>query len=334
MTVYRSNAQLVGSRGVIALPEGFVYHDNETLDASKKVAEYAKKYQVVEDHQVAQNLLISLQKGDQNKQKIPKYESSSNNVGREIPLNDILSFENTRYFNTPVENRQNVPLEAIEKERANGKIRLLPGEGVIPAQRYAPKTTNRFEAVNTEQSERAKNKGETIFDDGPNETKLKYQYKGRPILKEYYDKYFGKAKHAPLNIESPRSRQSTPKIFTAQPATASFHPQPTTSLQQNNQRASVSLQKPQAVPVSPEYQHVFPSSPEYPQLVRAPQEYQHSVPATQGYPQPVRIQQEYPQAMPVPHGYPHAVPVPQGYAEAQLFGGGVPHDYSFLVNHG
>merc|ERR1719244_24329 len=75
-------------------------------------------------------------------------------------------------------------------------------------QKYAPKSTNRFEASVTEESERAKNKGETIFDDGANETKLKYQYKGRPILKEYYDKYFGKTKHGSEKVEVPRSSLS------------------------------------------------------------------------------------------------------------------------------
>jgi len=212
--VSQSHAQLVGSRGVVSLPEGFVYHDNETLDASKRAAEYARTFQVVEDHQVAQQKLIILQKDHLSKEAEPKYANSVNKVGRKIPINSVLSFENSRLFNPPVENRLNVPLEEVEKERENGKIRLLPGQGVIPSQRYATKTPGRFDSADTEESERAKNAGETVFDDGPNETKLKYQYKGRPVLGEYYDKYFGKTKHDHKKspIETPKS---SPSFLTA-----------------------------------------------------------------------------------------------------------------------
>lgn len=212
--VSQSHAQLVGSRGVVSLPEGFVYHDNETLDASKRAAEYARTFQVVEDHQVAQQKLIILQKDHLSKEAEPKYANSLNKVGRKIALNSVLSFENSRLFNPPVENRLNVPLEEVEKERENGKIRLLPGQGVIPSQRYAAKTPGRFDSADTEESERAKNAGETVFDDGPNETKLKYQYKGRPVLGEYYDKYFGKTKHDHKKspIETPKS---SPSFLTA-----------------------------------------------------------------------------------------------------------------------
>merc|ERR1711970_319480 len=264
------------------------------------VAEYAKKYQAVEEHQVAQNQLISLQQGNEKADTIPKYQSSSNNVGKPIPLNKILSFENTRNFITPVKNRMNVPLAEIEKERANGEIRLLPGEGVIPSQKYAPKSTNRFEGSITEESERAKNKGETIFDDGVNETKLKYQYKGRPILKEYYDKYFGKTKHASEKVEAPRSSQST----------GSFLTQFTT-----NKALS-------ELPVDPVYQSGVRVAQQQPQAVST------------GLQQAVAIPQGLPQVLPVPQGYPQGYPqeYPQGYTQAPVFNPN--RHYSYLVNHG
>ena len=322
VTLHQSHGQLVGSRGVVALPEGFVYHDNETLDASKRVAEYAKKYQAVEDHQVAQNQLISLQQGNEKTASIPKYQSSSNDVGKPIPLNEILSFENTRTFITPVENRMNVPLAEIEKERDNGKIRLLPGEGVIPSQKYAPKSTNRFEASITEESERAKNKGETIFDDGVNETKLKYQYKGRPILKEYYDKYFGKTKHAQEKIEAPRSSQSTSSLLRQLSTNKALSELPIAAGNQNV--VPVAQLQPQAV------------STGYQQSVAIPQGLPQVLPVTQGYPQ--EYQQGYPQGqpevLPVPQGYPQGYPqeYPQGYPQAPIFNPN--RHYSYLVNHG
>eukprot|EP00091_Calanus_sinicus_P008685 TRINITY_DN20852_c0_g1_i1.p1 TRINITY_DN20852_c0_g1~~TRINITY_DN20852_c0_g1_i1.p1 ORF type:complete len:196 (-),score=43.56 TRINITY_DN20852_c0_g1_i1:432-980(-) len=130
VAVPQSQAQLVGSRGVVILPAGFVYHDNETLDASRRAAEYAKTVHVVQDHQVAQQKLITLQKDHLSKETEPKYANSLNKIGRQIPLNSVLSFEDSRLFNPPVENRLNVQLEEVEKERANGKIRLLPGQGV------------------------------------------------------------------------------------------------------------------------------------------------------------------------------------------------------------
>jgi len=322
VTLHQSHGQLVGSRGVVGLPEGFVYHDNETLAASKKVAEYAKKYQAVEEHQVAQNQLISLQQGNEKKDSIPKFQSSSNNVGKPIPLNEIISFENTRNFITPVENRMNVPIAEIEKERANGQIRLLPGEGVIPSQKYAPKSTNRFEASVTEESERAKNKGETIFDDGVNETKLKYQYKGRPILKEYYDKYFGKTKHGSEKVEAPRSSQSTGSFLTQFTTNKALSELPVDPVYQNG--VPVAQQQPQGV------------STGYQQSVAIPQGLPQVLPVPQGYPQeyPQGYPQGPPQVLPVPQGYPQGYPqeYQQGYTQAPIFNPN--RHYSYLVNHG
>ena len=40
MCVERVSAQF-GSRGVVKLPDGWVYHDNQTLDASKNAARFA-----------------------------------------------------------------------------------------------------------------------------------------------------------------------------------------------------------------------------------------------------------------------------------------------------
>jgi len=238
VAVPQSQAQLVGSRGVVSLPVGFVYHDNDTLDASKRAAEYARTFQVVEDHQVAQQKLITLQQDHLSKETEPKYANSLNKVGRQIPLNSILSYENSKLLNPPLENRLNVPLEEVEKERANGKIRLLPGQGVIPSQRYATKSPGRFDSEDIEESERAKNTGKTVFDDGPNETKLKYQYKGRPVLGEYYDKYFGKTKHdhkkspsetprsSPSFLTSYPSHLAAPKAATASTARPAYPPAP------------------------------------------------------------------------------------------------------------
>ena len=231
----------MGSRGLVSLPTGFIYHDNETLDASREVAKYAKQYQEVSDHQVAQKRLISLQNGGNEVSRVPKYTGTNNRIGKEVSLNSILGFEESRQLTPPEENRFNKPLPEIERERENGKIRLLPGEGVIPSQKYAAKTSNRFENQNVEESERSKNTGQTIFDDGLNETKLKYQYKSRPILKEYYDKYFGKeskSKHAIK--ETPRSKVAVPS---SPPSSSS------------------SLLSPHNIPTAPVAQANFPKAP-------------------------------------------------------------------------
>jgi len=205
-------SQLVGHRGVVQLPKGFIYHDNDTLKASREVAEYAKTYEVVEAHKIAQNKIIALQSNHLSSNKKPVFRGSSGKLGKELLDTEILAFEDSRRFDPPFENRMNVKLPEVEKERENGKIRLLPGEGVIPSQRYAEKTSNRFEGLSSEESERARNRGETVFDDGLNETKVKYQYKSRPILGEYFDKYYGKQSKTSLK-ETPRTRPIQPQSF-------------------------------------------------------------------------------------------------------------------------
>ena len=209
--LYVVNAQLVGSRGVVKLPPGFVYHDEDTLPASRRVAIYAKKYQEKDNHKADENKLISLQRNDLGMRKKPQFATFINKIGHPLALENVVGFEDSRLFITPVENRMNVPLEEIEEERRNGQIRLLPGEGTIPAQKYAPKTKNRFDQEVKEESERSKNAGETIFDDGPNETKLKYQYKGHPITGEYYDKYFGNNRDTKSMVENAKNYQKEVK---------------------------------------------------------------------------------------------------------------------------
>merc|ERR1712055_544141 len=55
-------SQLIGHRGVISLPDNFEYRDEETMRASRDVADYALRYQPLIYHEAQQNRLIEVQK--------------------------------------------------------------------------------------------------------------------------------------------------------------------------------------------------------------------------------------------------------------------------------
>merc|ERR1719369_682272 len=132
-------------------------------------------------------------------------------------------------------------------------------------QNYAPKSTNRFEASVTEESERAKNKGETI-------------------LNEYYDKYFGKTKHGSEKVEAPRSSQSTGSFLTQFTTNKALSELPVDPAYQNG------------VPVAQQQPHGVSTG--YQQSVAIPQGLPQVLPVPQGYPQgyPQEYQQGYTQA--------------------------------------
>ena len=53
-------AQLIGSRGVIHLKEGYEYRDKQTVAASEAVAKYAKKYQPFADNEAMSRNEVSI----------------------------------------------------------------------------------------------------------------------------------------------------------------------------------------------------------------------------------------------------------------------------------
>merc|ERR1712126_323079 len=56
-------SQLVGNRGVISdLPDNFAYRDEETMEASRHVSEFARQYQPLADHEAQVNRLVEVQK--------------------------------------------------------------------------------------------------------------------------------------------------------------------------------------------------------------------------------------------------------------------------------
>merc|ERR1711955_93359 len=58
-----SPSQLIGNRGVISnLPDNFAYRDEETMEASRQVSEFARQYQPLADHEAQVNRLVEVQK--------------------------------------------------------------------------------------------------------------------------------------------------------------------------------------------------------------------------------------------------------------------------------
>jgi hypothetical protein len=103
------SGQLIGSRGVIKLKEGVEYRDADTVDSSKAVANFAKKYQPFFDD-VAKKRKEQI-KSTQN--SISFLTKSQNKIGRKLEYADIFNFESSRLLDPLEELRFNKPLKEI-----------------------------------------------------------------------------------------------------------------------------------------------------------------------------------------------------------------------------
>ena len=97
-----------GSRGVVSLPPGWVYHDNLTLDASRAAARFA----IIQQHKESERKVLSLQGrfqtagSGQDSVITPVYgQQTGGKVGREYQAQEVLAYGDALFFNPPEENR-------------------------------------------------------------------------------------------------------------------------------------------------------------------------------------------------------------------------------------
>jgi len=131
-----------GSRGVVKLPNGWVYHDNQTLDASRSAGRFALHQQ----HRDNERRVLGLQgripgAGGNEEVMKPSYGKSPNKVGREQLAQEVLAFGDTLYFNPPEENRANVKIDALETERLTGLSDLTPNRFDSVSMKSKPRRT-------------------------------------------------------------------------------------------------------------------------------------------------------------------------------------------------
>merc|ERR1712212_105704 len=95
------SCQLVGSRGVVGLPDGFQYRDQETLLASMAASRFAKHFQPLNDIVAEQNKLVELQRTQFQQDKTPIFYTFGQ---QRLSLLD--NNNNTLFFN----DIKNIPL--------------------------------------------------------------------------------------------------------------------------------------------------------------------------------------------------------------------------------
>ena len=122
--VHFTESQLIGSRGVIKLRDGYQYRDHETVNASKAVARFAKKYQPFDDNNAHRRKSREIAQEDFNFQSFTKRTIT----GQPMRESAIFDFQSSRLTNPPIELRANKPLREIEIERSTPPARLLPDE--------------------------------------------------------------------------------------------------------------------------------------------------------------------------------------------------------------
>merc|ERR1711970_1321815 len=117
-------SQLVGSRGVVKLKPGYEYRDKYTVSASEQVANFAKRFQPLDDNnaQGRRSRTISVNQVEYHT------ATSGNKAGRKVANSQIFDFQSSREISPLAELRTNQPLEEIEIERSTSPTRLLPGE--------------------------------------------------------------------------------------------------------------------------------------------------------------------------------------------------------------
>jgi len=120
-----SRGQLIGSRGIFTLPDGEIYRDAETVDASESVARFARSFQPTADRQAESNRLFGSRAP-----KTPRFYTSSvsNGIGRKLSDVEVFDFVDSRYLDPLPETRFNKPLEEVELELSTPRTRALPGQ--------------------------------------------------------------------------------------------------------------------------------------------------------------------------------------------------------------
>ena len=89
--------QLVGNRGVVQLPDGFQYRDQETVQAIQAATRFAKHFQPINDIVAEQNKLVELQRNQYQQEKTPVFFTfGQQNFASE--KNDTLFFNDIRYI--------------------------------------------------------------------------------------------------------------------------------------------------------------------------------------------------------------------------------------------
>jgi len=118
-------SQLIGSRGVFTLPEGQYYRDEETVQASKDVARFARSYQVNADQSASQNRRYYTNQLT----KTPRfYTRKAEQKGRKLSDAEVFDFVDSRYVDPLPETKFNKPLEEVDVERTTSPTRLIPGQ--------------------------------------------------------------------------------------------------------------------------------------------------------------------------------------------------------------
>ena len=124
--VHFTQSQLIGSRGVIKLRDGYQYRDHQTVNASKAVARFAKNYQPFDDNNAHRRKSREIAQKNFNFQSFTKRTIT----GQPMEESAIFDFQSSRLTNPPIELRANKPLKEIEIERSTPPARFLPDEKV------------------------------------------------------------------------------------------------------------------------------------------------------------------------------------------------------------
>jgi len=118
LLIEKSYCQLIGSRGVIILPDGVVYRDEETLQASMLAANFARSFQSSgavqsEELRFVNNAAVRPQQTNFYT-GIPSDDPAS---GGELPDTEVFDFVDSRYLQPLAETRFNKGLEELEAEK-------------------------------------------------------------------------------------------------------------------------------------------------------------------------------------------------------------------------
>lgn len=121
------SGQLLGHRGLVSLPEDWVYHDNLTLTVSKSAGKLAKELEVREKHRESERKVLQLQRRE--RVTVPRYdqqESQENLLGQEVAAQSVLAYGDSLSLQ-PVQNtRLPAKLEELEAERRSGSSARRP----------------------------------------------------------------------------------------------------------------------------------------------------------------------------------------------------------------
>ena len=91
--------QLVGSRGVVNLPDGFQYRDQDTVRASMKATNFARHFQPIIDILAEQNKLVELQRNRFKQEMVPVFFTFGDR-SYSYRNENTLFFSDSRYIQT------------------------------------------------------------------------------------------------------------------------------------------------------------------------------------------------------------------------------------------